>query len=120
MFNILADCSSRPSNVKGFVSLAVCSLILFFSDICQWNKMSVLSAEHLCSTAPFFYSLPYQSAILPSQLPMDVTLCMCLSQEKSGPDKKMGGVCSQNCEKQHGSGLPFALNEALASRVFNG
>lgn len=72
MFSILEHCTSRPpsppNNMKGFVSLAASSLILFFADICQWNKMSVLWVEHLCSMAAF-YSLPYQSSIRPSQPP---------------------------------------------------
>lgn len=87
------------------VSLAVFSFALFFSDICHWNKKSVLSMERLCSVAPIYW-LPYQPTILPSHPLMDVTLRMCLSQEKGCPE----------VWKQNRSGLPFALNEALASK----
>ena len=74
--SILAHCTSRssspPNDERFCLRLTASSLILFFATFISGTKCFVsgffLTVEHHCSMAPF-YSLPYQSSILPSQPP---------------------------------------------------
>lgn len=87
------------------VSLAVSSLIPFFSDICQWNTTSVFINGTPLFNGPYLLtsiSVRHPSITSP---PMDVTLCVCLSQEKSSWQKKRG--CPELWK--NGTGQDFLL-----------
>lgn len=89
MFSILPDCTSQSSKQYERFCLPRC---LFLSPILLWHlsveQMSVLSVEHLRSVAPF-YSLPYQSAILPSQPPPRwMWHCVCACHKRRAADRK--------------------------------
>lgn len=71
---------------------------LFLNPILRWHLSVEQNVRNTSVQRPFFIHFHISPHILLSQLPMDVTLCMCLSQKKSSWQK--GGA--QNCENSTG------------------